>query len=90
MQYDIIDGVQWLIQEGIVDFKCIVIYGGSYGGYVMLVGIIFMFEFYVCVIDYVGVSNFFIFMNIIFLYWKFYFDMFYIMVGYLEEDEEQM
>lgn len=47
-----------------------------------------MLGFYVCVVDYVGVLNFFIFMEIILFYWKFYLDMLYEMVGYFEEDKD--
>jgi len=41
MQHDITDGVAWLIEQGITDPKRIAIYGGSYGGYATLAGIIY-------------------------------------------------
>ena len=38
MHDDLIDGVEWLVAEGIADRARIGIYGGSYGGYAALVG----------------------------------------------------
>ena len=57
MQEDVQDGAQWLIDQGIADPKRIAIYGGSYGGYATLQGLVKDPEFYACGIDYVGVSN---------------------------------
>jgi dipeptidyl aminopeptidase/acylaminoacyl peptidase len=90
MQYDITDGVNWLVEEGIADPTRVAIYGGSYGGYATLAGIAFTPDLYTCAIDYVGVSNLFTFMQTIPPYWKPYLDMLYAMVGHPEEDKEQM
>lgn len=87
MQDDLTDGVQWLIDTGIADPKRVVIYGASYGGYAALAGIAFTPRFYVCAVDYVGVSNLFTFLNTIPPYWKPYLDMLYEMVGQPEQDE---
>lgn len=40
MQDDITDGVNWLIEKGIADPSKIASYGGSYGGYATLQGIV--------------------------------------------------
>ncbi|NQV02533.1 MAG: S9 family peptidase, partial [Bacteroidia bacterium] len=40
MQDDITDGVQWLIEKDIADEDRIAIYGGSYGGYATLQGLV--------------------------------------------------
>ena len=40
MQDDITDGTQWLIDNGIADSTRIAIYGGSYGGYATLMGLV--------------------------------------------------
>ncbi|MEO1260282.1 MAG: S9 family peptidase [Bacteroidota bacterium] len=90
MQDDITDGVQWLIEQGIVDPERVAIYGGSYGGYATLAGVTFTPDLYACAIDYVGVSNLFTFMTTIPPYWKPYLDMMYEMVGHPEKDKEQM
>jgi len=81
MQDDITDGTQWLIKNGYADPKKIAIYGGSYGGYATLMGLVKEPELYAAGIDYVGVSNMFTFMKTIPPYWKPLLDMFYEMVG---------
>ncbi|MFC2093281.1 prolyl oligopeptidase family serine peptidase [Bacteroidota bacterium] len=81
MQDDITDGVQWLIDEGIADPDRIGIYGGSYGGYATLAGLVFTPDLYTCGVDYVGVSNLFTFFNSIPPYWKPHLEKVYEMVG---------
>jgi dipeptidyl aminopeptidase/acylaminoacyl peptidase len=81
MQNDITDGVYWLINQGIADKNKIAIYGGSYGGYATLQGIVVTPTLYAAAVDYVGVSNLFTFMQTIPPYWKPMLDMMYEMVG---------
>lgn len=81
MQEDVQDGALWLIGQGIADPERIAIYGGSYGGYATLQGLVKDPDFYACGVDYVGVSNLFTFMNGIPPYWKPYLEMMYEMVG---------
>jgi len=81
MQDDVSDGVQWLVKQGIADPKRIAIYGGSYGGYSALAGAAFTPDLYAAVVDYVGVSNLFTFMETIPPYWKPFLAMMYEMVG---------
>lgn len=81
MQEDVQDGAQWLIDQGIADPERVAIYGGSYGGYATLQGLVKDPDFYACGVDYVGVSNLFTFMNGIPPYWKPYLEMMYEMVG---------
>lgn len=57
MQNDITDGVQWLIQQGMVDPDRIAIYGASYGGYASMAGLAFTPELYRCGVNYVGVTD---------------------------------
>jgi dipeptidyl aminopeptidase/acylaminoacyl peptidase len=90
MQDDIADGALWLVKEGIADPKRICIYGGSYGGYATLMGLVRHPDLYACGIDYVGVANLFTFMKTIPPYWKPLLDMFYEMVGNPEKDVERM
>ena len=61
MQNDITDGTKWLIEQGIADPKRIAIYGGSYGGYATLQGLVREPDLYAAGVDYVGVSNLFTF-----------------------------
>ncbi len=86
MQDDITDGTNWLIEQGIADPERIAIYGGSYGGYATLMGLVKEPDLYTAGVDYVGVSNMFTFMETIPPYWEPLRDMFYEMVGNPEAD----
>jgi len=48
MHNDLLDGVQWAIDQGIADPDKIAIVGGSYGGYATLVGLAFTPERFAC------------------------------------------
>ena len=87
MQDDVTDGAYWLINEGIADKDKIAIYGGSYGGYATLQGIVVTPTLYAAAVDYVGVSNLFTFLQTIPPYWKPLLDMMYEMVGHPETDK---
>ncbi len=65
MQDDLTDGVRWLAAQGIADPKRVAIYGGSYGGYATLEGLVKDPDLYAAGIDYVGVSNLFTFLKTI-------------------------
>lgn len=89
MQDDVTDGTKWLIDQGIADPKRIAIYGGSYGGYTTLQGIVKEPDLYAAAVDYVGVSNLFTFLGTIPPYWKPMLDMMYEMVGNPRKDSLQ-
>ena len=89
MQDDITDGTNWLISKGIANPKKIAIYGGSYGGYATLQGLVREPNLYAAGVDYVGVSNLFTFMRTIPPYWKPMLDMMYEMVGNPKADSLQ-
>ena len=89
MQDDVTDGTKWLIDQGIADPKRIAIYGGSYGGYTTLQGIVKEPDLYAAAVDYVGVSNLFTFLGTIPPYWKPMLDMMYEMVGNPKTDSLQ-
>ena len=57
MQDDLIDAVNWSIDNGIADPKKIAIGGASYGGYATLVGLTSTPELFACGVDLVGVSD---------------------------------
>jgi len=90
MQDDVTDGANWLIEQGIADKDKVAIYGGSYGGYATLAGLVVTPELYACGVDYVGVSNLFSFMQTIPPYWKPMLDMMYEMVGDPVKDSAQL
>ena len=57
MQYDIVDGVQWAIKEGIADPKRIGIFGYSYGGYATMAQVTLYPDMYQFGIDGLGPVN---------------------------------
>ena len=69
MQDDITDGIQYLVEQGIVDPERVCIMGGSYGGYATLAGMTFTPEIYNCGVSIVGPSNLITLLNSIPAYW---------------------
>ena len=57
MQDDITDGVLQLIKEGIVDKNRVCLYGGSYGGYATLQGLVKEPDMFRCGLPWVAVSD---------------------------------
>jgi dipeptidyl aminopeptidase/acylaminoacyl peptidase len=57
MHDDLIDAVNWAVQQGIAPPDKVAIMGGSYGGYATLVGLTFTPETFACGVDIVGPSN---------------------------------
>ncbi len=69
MHDDLIDAVDWAIQEGMADPDKVAIMGGSYGGYATLVGLTFTPETFACGVDICGISNLVTWMETIPPYW---------------------
>ncbi len=57
MQDDVTDATLWAIEQGYADRQRICIYGGSYGGYAALWGVIKEPNLYQCAVGYVGVYD---------------------------------
>jgi dipeptidyl aminopeptidase/acylaminoacyl peptidase len=57
MQDDLTDATHWAIDQGIANKDKICIYGGSYGGYATLQGVIKEPDLYQCGLGYVGVYD---------------------------------
>jgi dipeptidyl aminopeptidase/acylaminoacyl peptidase len=57
MHDDLVDAVEWAVDQGIADKSKVAIYGGSYGGYAALVGATFTPDLFCCAVDIVGPSN---------------------------------
>ena len=70
MHDDLVDGVQWAVQQGIADPARVAIYGASYGGYAALVGATFTPEVFACAASFVGVSNLALFLEKVPPYWE--------------------
>ncbi|MBD0267626.1 MAG: S9 family peptidase [Cyanobacteria bacterium Co-bin8] len=88
MHDDLIDGVNWLIEQSIADPNKIAIMGGSYGGYATLVGLTFTPEVFAAGIDIVGPSNILTLLNSIPPYWEAMRAQMYNRIGHLETEEE--
>ena len=70
MNNDLIDAVNWTIQEGIADPDRVAIMGGSYGGYATLWGMTNTPDTFACGVDLVGISNLTSFFETIPPYWQ--------------------
>lgn len=87
MQHDLTDAVKWAIEKGIADPKKVCIYGGSYGGYATLAGMVFTPELYACGVDIVGPSNIRTLFESIPPYWETFKKILVLRVGEVEKDE---
>jgi len=81
MHDDLIDAVNWAIENRIADKNKIAIMGGSYGGYATLVGMTFTPEVFACGVDIVGPSNLRTLLETIPPYWKPMMELFATRVG---------
>ena len=63
MQDDVEDGVRWAIAEGIADPSRVCIYGGSYGGYAVMMGLAKTPDLYRCGVNIVGVTDLDLFLD---------------------------
>ncbi|WP_127587410.1 S9 family peptidase [Paenibacillus koleovorans] len=57
MHDDLVDAVQWAVEQGVADPQHVAIFGGSYGGYAALAGATFTPDLFRCAVDVVGPSN---------------------------------
>ena len=57
MHDDLIDAVNWAVEQGLTTRDQVAIMGGSYGGYATLAGLAFTPDVFACGIDIVGPSN---------------------------------
>jgi dipeptidyl aminopeptidase/acylaminoacyl peptidase len=88
MHDDLIDGKNWMVNQGYADPQKVAIFGGSYGGYATLVGLTFTPDAFCCGVDVVGPSNLITLLQTIPPYWgpiKCTFD---VRVGRLDTEEE--
>ncbi len=70
MHDDLIDVVEWAVEQGIADRDRIAIMGGSYGGYATLVGLTFTPDVFACGVDLVGPSNLNTLLDSVPPYWR--------------------
>ncbi len=70
MHDDLLDAVDWAVDQGIAEKDKVAIMGGSYGGYATLVGLTFTPETFACGVDIVGPSNLETLLETIPPYWE--------------------
>jgi dipeptidyl aminopeptidase/acylaminoacyl peptidase len=87
MHDDLIDGVNWLVGQGIADKRRIAIMGGSYGGYAALVGLTFTPEVFAAGVAIVGPSSLVTLIRTIPPYWTPLKGIFKRRVGDVESEE---
>lgn len=57
MQDDVTDATMWAVEQGYADKDRLCIFGGSYGGYAALMGVVKEPDLYQCAVGYVGVYD---------------------------------
>ncbi len=88
MHDDLIDSVQWLIDQGVADPQRIAIMGSSYGGYATLAGLAFTPTVFACGVDIVGPSNLLTLLASIPPYWQPLLASMYRRIGHAETEPE--
>ena len=88
MHDDLVDAVQWIVDQGIASPDRVAIYGGSYGGYAALAGATFTPDLFCCAVDIVGPSNLITFIQTIPPYWTTFLGMLHRRVGNPETEAE--
>lgn len=88
MHDDLVDSVQWAVEQGHADPSRVAIMGASYGGYATLVGLTFTPELFACGVDVVGPSNLQTLLDSIPPYWAPLKAQFFQRVGNPEEEPE--
>ncbi|HWA01219.1 MAG TPA: S9 family peptidase [Caulobacterales bacterium] len=69
MQEDLLDAVQWAVEQGIAQPNRVAIMGGSYGGYAALVGLTATPDRFACGVSFAGVANLSTMLDSIPAYW---------------------
>ncbi|WP_088893341.1 S9 family peptidase [Leptolyngbya ohadii] len=88
MHDDLLDGVKWLVDQGIADPQKVAIMGGSYGGYATLVGLTFTPDVFAAGVDIVGPSSLITLMQSIPPYWEPLKAQFYHRVGNMDSEPD--
>ena len=87
MQEDLLDAVQWAVDQGIAKHDQVAITGGSYGGYAALAGLTFTPDDFACGVSIVGPSNLETLMQTIPPYWESIRSVFHRAIGDPETEE---
>ncbi|WP_028918413.1 S9 family peptidase [Pseudoxanthomonas sp. J35] len=74
MHDDLVDAVNWAVEQRITTPDKVAIMGGSYGGYATLVGLTFTPDTFACGVDIVGPSNLATLLSTVPPYWASFFE----------------
>ena len=88
MHDDLVDAVNWAVEQDIADPEKVAIYGGSYGGYAALVGATFTPDLFCCAVDFCGPSNLVTVIESVPPYWSTLLATFHKRVGNPETEKE--
>jgi dipeptidyl aminopeptidase/acylaminoacyl peptidase len=89
MHDDLLDAVQWAIDQKIAQPDKVAIMGGSYGGYATLVGLTFTPDVFACGVDIVGPSSLVTLLKNVPEYWMPFMPVMKVRVGDVGTDEGQ-
>ena len=87
MHDDLIDAVNWAVEEGIAQRDKVAIMGGSYGGYATLVGMTYTPEVFACGVDIVGPSSLVTLLQNVPAYWIPFMPVMKVRVGDVDTEE---
>ena len=89
MHDDLIDSVNWAVNQGVADPKKIGVMGGSYGGYCALAALTYTPEVFACSVDIVGPSNLKTLLKTIPPYWKTMRSVFNVRMGNIDDPNDE-
>ncbi|MEM9657883.1 MAG: S9 family peptidase, partial [Planctomycetota bacterium] len=87
MHDDLVDAVNWAVDNKIADGDKVCIMGGSYGGYATLVGLTFTPELFACGVDIVGPSSLVTLLQNVPPYWAPFMPVMKVRVGDVDTEE---
>ena len=87
MHNDLIDAVEWAVEQGIAQRDKVAIMGGSYGGYATLVGLTYTPEVFACGVDIVGPSSLVTLLENVPPYWIPFMPVMKVRVGDIDTEE---
>lgn len=87
MHDDLIDAVNWAVDQGIAQREKVAIMGGSYGGYATLVGLTYTPDVFACGVDIVGPSSLVTLLENVPPYWIPFMPVMNVRVGEAETEE---
>ena len=89
MHDDLIDAVNWAVEQGVAQRDKVAIMGGSYGGYATLVGLTYTPEVFACGVDIVGPSSLVTLLQNVPPYWIPFMPVMKVRVGDVDTEEGQ-